>query len=897
MTASVNGVAGFQGNVVQGNFIGTDATGANPVPNGNNGIRIFPTATNNLVGGTNQGEGNLIAYNLEDGVYIDPGALPMAGESQGNSTVGNAIYSNFDAGVVIISGTRNLISKNSIFKNSALGIALGTSGPNINTSCNSSSTGPNNLQNAPVLTAGSGSTIITATATDPNKNTSEFSNAVQISPGGNILGLAGNFNSKPSTKYTIEFFSNTLADSSGYGQGQTYLGSTTVTTDSSCAASISDPMDTTQADMSVVYTATPSLLQVSPDFGENVFTSLVINNGTATAHNATFTDPLPAGLKVSIAYCNLPTCQSAVTTTPGTCSLTGNTVTCNLGAMAPGATATINIPVETVGTGTITNTVSVAATESDPNLANNTATFTNTSTYPNAVILQVGVKTALVNSPSATVILYGAGFLPVTTVTFNGTPLTPTLIDNQVCGNVFSPSYCRGIEVQIPGSLLTTVGPATIAVANTAPGGGTTSTTFTIAAACTYSFQNFFPVLPSTIENQGTTLIAKSIAVTTNVPSCPWTASSSVPWVVMLDGPVNGTPVLGNGSVDFTVELNTGSASRVGSVTVQGQTFTFTQDAASPCSYTLDSSSMNFSPGGGTGSIGITATTVGSASCTPLVTSFAPWITIPNSSSLLFGSGTASYVVAPNLGGPRTGNIMISGVPFTVTQDAQSCYFTLGANSGTFPTSPTTGTFAVTANDPSCAWTATSSAPTQLTVTAGTSGTGNGTMNYSVAANTGGPQTATITVGNQNANAVFTMNQVSADTCTFTLSPSSLDVPSEGTSNVMFITASYSFCKWSAASSDPIVLTLTTPTSISGMGNGSIYYAVGANTGSPRTLSIGLTAGCQTVTVQQDGQATSNPVPNITSLQPPSGAAGSAQFTLTVNGTSFVNGAAVWIST
>jgi hypothetical protein len=110
---------------------------------------------------------------------------------------------------------------------------------------------PNNSQNAPVLTAGAGAAFITATATDPNGNTSEFSNAVASSGSGSVLDLLGNFNSLPNTNYTIEFFSSTVADLSGYGQGETYLGSTAVTTGSTCTVAVNNPVDATQADLSV----------------------------------------------------------------------------------------------------------------------------------------------------------------------------------------------------------------------------------------------------------------------------------------------------------------------------------------------------------------------------------------------------------------------------------------------------------------------------------------------------------------------------------------------------------------------------------------------------------------------------------------------------------------------
>src|SRR5262249_43089860 len=71
-----------QGNVVQGNIIGLDITGTSPIPNGGDGVKVL--ASNNLIGGTDPGAGNVIAYNGGDGVYVAGG--------NGNAIQQNAIY-------------------------------------------------------------------------------------------------------------------------------------------------------------------------------------------------------------------------------------------------------------------------------------------------------------------------------------------------------------------------------------------------------------------------------------------------------------------------------------------------------------------------------------------------------------------------------------------------------------------------------------------------------------------------------------------------------------------------------------------------------------------------------------------------------------------------------------
>jgi CSLREA domain-containing protein len=166
-------------NVVQGNYIGTNAAGTSGLPNGT-GVRIF-NSNDNQIGGTGAGTGNVIALNDGKGVVVESGT--------GNRIAGNAIFGHNSAG------------------NSGLGSDLGDDGVTPN-DAGDADTGPNNLQNFPVVTS--------ATVT------------------GSTRTITGTLNTTPNSSagYTIEFFSNSTCDGSGYGEGQTPLGSlTTGTTD------------------------------------------------------------------------------------------------------------------------------------------------------------------------------------------------------------------------------------------------------------------------------------------------------------------------------------------------------------------------------------------------------------------------------------------------------------------------------------------------------------------------------------------------------------------------------------------------------------------------------------------------------------------------------------------
>jgi hypothetical protein len=170
---------GAKNNTVQGNFIGTDST--RTLARGNAiGVEVAHGANNNIIGigGTAGGAGNVIAHNTHTAVVIGSSLTDV-------TTVGNTVRGN------------------SIFAN-GFGIALGNDGVIANRSVNPSP-GPNNFQNAPVLTS----------ATDP------------------VLGrtvVLGSLNSAPNATFVIDFYSSATADKSGFGQGQTYLGRVVVTT-------------------------------------------------------------------------------------------------------------------------------------------------------------------------------------------------------------------------------------------------------------------------------------------------------------------------------------------------------------------------------------------------------------------------------------------------------------------------------------------------------------------------------------------------------------------------------------------------------------------------------------------------------------------------------------------
>ncbi len=108
---------------IKGNTIGTGYTGLENLSN-RTGIMVFGSAptTNNVIGGVNAGEGNLVANSTFEGIY-------MSASGTGDSIQGNTIRDSGSSGISSkVDGV--LIAKNVIYSNNGAGIALGAGGTN-----------------------------------------------------------------------------------------------------------------------------------------------------------------------------------------------------------------------------------------------------------------------------------------------------------------------------------------------------------------------------------------------------------------------------------------------------------------------------------------------------------------------------------------------------------------------------------------------------------------------------------------------------------------------------------------------------------------------------------------------------------------------------------------------
>ena len=179
------------GITIQGNWIGTDVTGT--VEMGNTVFGVFVTSNQVAVGGINPGKGNVIAFNGGAGVYVLDGGSTGPHQSP---IRGNSIHDNGLTGPA----------------SNALGIDLGEPGVGAGVTLNDlgdTDIGPNDRQNFPVITSA-------------------------VSAGNNTT-IQGKLNSLPNKTYDLDFYSNPACSPrpQGFQEGQTYLGSGQVTTDGS----------------------------------------------------------------------------------------------------------------------------------------------------------------------------------------------------------------------------------------------------------------------------------------------------------------------------------------------------------------------------------------------------------------------------------------------------------------------------------------------------------------------------------------------------------------------------------------------------------------------------------------------------------------------------------------
>ena len=184
------------------------------------------------------------------------------------------------------------------------------------------------------------------------------------------------------------------------------------------------------------------------------------------------------------------------------------------------------------------------------------------------------------------------------------------------------------------------------------------------------------------------------------------------------------------------------------------------------CTFTIAPGSQAFGDEGGPATVTVTAPATCSWSAVP----GADWISV-TAGRTGTGPGSVTYAVAANSAtASRSGSLTIAGQNHAVTQQGRAatvCSYELSPVSADYNKDAATGTFNVSA-PADCGWAATSTA-SWLAITAGSQGSGNGTVSYAVARNVDPTdRTATVAVGTRT----FTVRQTGdVGDCQYSVAP------------------------------------------------------------------------------------------------------------------------------
>jgi chitodextrinase len=218
---------------------------------------------------------------------------------------------------------------------------------------------------------------------------------------------------------------------------------------------------------------------------------------------------------------------------------------------------------------------------------------------------------------------------------------------------------------------------------------------------------------------------------------------------------------------------------------------------------------------------------------------FLAQVLAPNTTSSdtgLSASTTYNYSVSAL---DNAGNASANSPGVSVTIPACTCSYSLGQTNASYGSASGNGSLSLTASA-GCSWTASTANSWIHLMT--TNGIGNGTVNYSVDANTStSARSATLTVGGQ----VFTINQSGAS-CSYSINPASSSFGASASSS-SFTLSTPSGCSWSASTTVAWIHTTSF-----GSGNGTVNFTVDANA-STSSRSGTITVGGQSFTVNQAG--------------------------------------------
>lgn len=649
-------------------------------------------------------------------------------------------------------------------------------------------------------------------------------------------------------------------------------------------------------------------------------------------------------------------CAYSISSTTATVGAAGGTGSVSVTALSGCAwSATSNAPWITItagasgnGNGAVSYSVAVntgtALRTGTMSIAGQTFTVTQPGANSVPTLDSLNPRSASRGGAAFTLTVNGAGFVSGAAVRWNGSTRTTAFVSS------------TQLTAQIPASDLTTAGTAQVTVFNPAPGGGlSNSLTFTINLSCSYSLnltsQSFTPsagtgsvavaagsgctwtassnaawiTITSGGSGNGNGTVNYSVAANTGaarsgtmtIAGQTFTVSQSCTGTFIAAQPANQTVCAGAGA-SFSV-----SATGAGTLGFQWQ-----KNGVNIAGATNSSYSIPVAAAGDAGAYTVVVTGAcdsRTSNVATLILNTPPLVTAQPATQNASPGSSATFTAAAS-GSPAptvqwqvsTDGVNYSNVSGAISTMLTVSNVTLGQNGNRYRavfTNPcntaTTNPATLTVNCPmvtvspdslpsgstSLAYSQTLTASGgvaayRFSISAGvlpaglslsTAGllsgtpTQGGTFNFTVAAtdanNCFGSRAYTLTIG-----------------CTFDITPKSQSFTASGGADNVNVTAGNS-CGWAATSN---ATWIAINGGASGSGNGTVNYSVALNPTTNQRTGTLIIAGLIFTVTQAGG--TPNPIPVVSSLSPASVTAGGGGFTLTVNGSSFINGAVVRVN-
>jgi hypothetical protein len=354
-------------------------------------------------------------------------------------------------------------------------------------------------------------------------------------------------------------------------------------------------------------------------------------------------------------------------------------------------------------------------------------------------------------------------------------------------------------------------------------------------AACTTSLD----AASSSFSSVGGT---GSVNVTT-LSGCGYSTVLGPSWIHVTSGDSNTS----SGTLLYTVDPNSTTVGRSGSLVIGGQAYQIAQEPLA-CSATLDTTGLGnpYGPSGGAGTIGIT---MNGSNCSWTASSGDTWASV----SPAFGTGNGTLVVGigSNAGSPtgRSTQLTIAGQTIGLSQDGITCTYTLQSATGTAPAGGGSGSVGLIA-PAGCGWSSGTSDPWLSITSSGSNGSG--TVDFVAQPNpTATPRSATLTIvpsDPMTPSLAYVVNQGPAP-CSYTLALGAITVGADGASDNFNFTAGtvgctpavQSYASWLHVNSPPLVGT-----------SGTVSWTADANTSGAIRVGV-IQVGTQTFTVTELG--------------------------------------------